>query len=437
MNLYRRFFWAVVMTLPLCASTVAARALPHIVLTPVATGAGEPVMVAEPDDGSGRLFVVDRTGALRIIDHGKLLPTPYLSIDVPTQSEQGLVGLAFDPGFATNGRVYVTFTAPSSEPRLGAMEDQVLARFTASNPAANVFAGTRTDVLRIPDIYANHNGGDIHFGPDGTLYWGMGDGGDGGDPHGFAQNLWRKNVGGHTYFLLGKMLRLDVRHGTSVATSETCGGAVGTTLQYKIPAGNPFAGAANTNTCDEIYDLGLRNPWRFSFDRDNGDLYIADVGQSAWEEIDVVAADDIGGHNFGWNCREGHVAYLRNGSTAPAGCNPMPPNLTGPVFDYSHSYGCSITGGYIYRGPDTALNGFYFYGDFCDTKVFYADPQAGIWHAGGASIPGQPMSSGLDLGAGGRPIGFGEDLAGRVYVTTYNGSVYRIDSDALFADGFE
>lgn len=256
MNLCKSFLWAAAMLLlPLFASAAGARALPQVVLTPVATGAGQPVMLAEPNDNSGRVFVVDRTGALHIINHGKLLPTPYLSIAVPTQSEQGLVGMAFDPDFASNGIIYVTFAAPSSDAKLGAIEDQVLARFTASDPAANVFAGTRTDVLRIPDIYPNHNGGDIHFGPDGYLYWGMGAGGSGGDPHDFAQSLTPKIVDGHSYYLLGKMLRLDVRHGTSIATSETCGGAVGTALQYKIPADNPFAGVANTNTCDEIYDF--------------------------------------------------------------------------------------------------------------------------------------------------------------------------------------
>lgn len=404
-------------------------ATPDIVLTPVATGAGQPVMLTEPDDGSGRLFVVDRQGSIRIIDHGKLLSQPYLSINVPTQSEQGLVGMAFDPDFASNGIFYLSFTAPSSESKLGAKEDQVLARFTAPDPAANQFTGSGTDVLRLPDIYANHNGGDIHFGPDGYLYWGMGDGGDGGDPHNFAQNLWRKSVGGNDYYLLGKMIRLDVRHGTSTATAETCGAAAGTTLQYKIPADNPFAGSSQT--CDEIYQLGLRNPWRFSFDRQTDELYIADVGQSQWEEVNVVA-NGSAGLNFGWDCYEGHAPYQ------PADCNPAPPNLTGPVFDYAHTPSpsklCSVTGGYVYRGPDTDLDGLYFYGDFCNSMLFYADADNNYWHSG-SGISGAPLSTGLNLGSG--PVGFGEDLAGRVYVTLNNGAIYRINSDTIFANGFE
>lgn len=403
----------------------------NIVLTPIATGAGQPVMLTEPDDASGRLFVVDRKGSIRIIEHGKLLAQPYLSINAPQSGEQGLVGMAFDPDFASNGIFYLTFTAPDSEGQLGAMQDQVLARFTASDPAANVFAGVRKDVLRIPDIYDNHNGGDIHFGPDGYLYWGMGDGGSGGDPHDFSQNLWKKQVPAGTgpyYYLLGKMIRIDVRNGTSIATSETCGGAAGTTLEYRIPADNPFVGSSQT--CDEIYQLGLRNPWRFSFDRVTGEMYIADVGQSAWEEVDVAPAGSAAaGLNFEWNCYEGHASY------EPSNCNPSPPNMTPPVFDYSHSYGCSITGGYLYRGPGTELDGLYFYGDFCDTTLFYAEPGGNHWHDGAPGIPGAPLSAGRDLGS--KPVGFGEDLDGRVYVTLTNGTIYRIDSDAIFANGFE
>ncbi len=421
----------------LASFSLAARAgsIPpvDITLTPIATGAGQPVMLAEPDDGSGRLFVLDRKGSIRIIEHGTLLAQHYLDIAVPTQSEQGLVGIAFDPAFASNGIFYLTYTTPDASSNwLGAQADQVLVRYTASNPSANVFSGNHVDVLRIPDIYTNHNGGDIHFGPDGYLYWGMGDGGSGGDPNDFSQNPWKKQVpaggGNPYYYLLGKMIRIDVRNGTSTATSETCGGAAGTTLEYKIPADNPFVGSSNT--CDEIWQLGLRNPWRFSFDRLTGEMYIADVGQSAWEEVDVAPAGSAAaGLNFEWNCYEGHASYQ------PSNCNPSPPNMTPPVFDYSHSYGCSITGGYVYRGPDVELNGLYFYGDFCDTKLFYADPGSNHWHDGASGIFGAPLPTGLDLGSS--PVGFGEDLAGRVYVTLTNGTIYRIDSDAIFADGFE
>ncbi len=418
------------MVLGLLLAPVAAAIGPDVVLTRITTGAGQPVMLAEPDDNSGRLFVVDRSGKIRIIDHGALLADPYFTITLPTASEQGLLGMAFDPDFASNGIFYLTFTAPLSEAQLGEQPDQVLARYTAVNPAANEFVGNRTDVLRIPDIYKNHNGGDIHFGPDGYLYWGMGDGGSGGDPNNFAQNLWHKTVGGHDYYLLGKMVRLDVRNGTSIATSETCGKPAGQTLQYKIPADNPFV--ATNQACDEIYQLGLRNPWRFSFDRQTNELYIADVGQGKWEEIDVVAGGSAG-LNFGWNCYEGHDTYQ------PSNCNPAPPNLTGPVFDYSHSDPnfslCSITGGYVYRGPDSELNGLYFYGDYCDSTLFYADVDNNYWHDGASGISGTPLSTNLDLGSG--PVGFGEDLAGRVYVLVTNGTIYRIDSDNIFSNGFE
>ena len=338
--------------------------------------------------------------------------------------------MAFDPDFASNGIFYLTFTAPNSEAKMGAEQDQVLARFTTNDPSANVFSGTRTDVLRIPDIYKNHNGGDIHFGPDGYLYWGMGDGGDGGDHHDFAQNLWKKQVPASTgpyYYLLGKMIRIDVRNGTSTATSETCGASVGQTIQYKIPADNPFFGTSNT--CDEIYQLGLRNPWRFSFDRATHELYIADVGQSAREEVDVVPSGSAGsGLNFGWNCYEGNTSY------PPANCTLAPSSRTDPVFDYSHSYGCSITGGYVYRGPDVDLQGLYFYGDFCDSTLFYADAGNDFWHAG-TGTTGVPLSTAINMGRS--PVGFGEDLAGRVYVTLNNGRIYRIDSNFIFANGFE
>lgn len=413
---------------PWCLSLLAASAWAAppagVVLTEVATDVGQPVSLSEPADGSGRLFVVDRRGKVRIIRDGRLLAAPYLSLAVPTDSEQGLLGLAFATDFATSGVFYLTFSAPLTEPKLGTLPDLVLARFVASNPAADVFQGQRTDVLRLPDLYANHNGGDIHFGPDGYLYMGTGDGGSGDDPNEFAQNLWKKTVGGKSYYLLGKMLRLDVG-GTSIASAETCGAAVGSTLQYRIPADNPFVGS--TNTCNEIDHYGLRNPWRFSFDRTTNRLYIGDVGQGAWEEVDRVAAS-ARGLDFGWDCKEGHADH------EPANCAPGT-SFTAPVFDYSHNDGCSITGGHVYRGPDASLDGVYFYGDYCASHLFYAEPDSGHWHAGTPGVSGTPLDTGLDLGSG--PVGFGEDLDGRLYALTYGGAVWRIDSDALFANGFD
>lgn len=410
------FAFAVLLIAPgaVLAATTTPMAAPAVKLTLVAKGAGQPVTLQEPPDGSGRLFVVDRQGAVRIIAGGKLLAAPYLKVAVATDSEQGLLGLAFDPDFKRNGVFYLSRTATPDAPRLGTLPDQVLTRYTAADPAADAFKGSQEDVLHIPDLYGNHNGGDIHFGPDGYLYWSMGDGGKGGDPHDFAQNLWRQTVAGKTYYLLGKLLRLDVRHGGSIATAETCGGKAGTPLAYRIPRDNPFV--ASRQTCDEIDHYGLRNPWRFTFDRPAGTLIIGDVGQDQWEEIDRVKAT-ARGLDFGWNCREGHAEYQ------PANCAHAA-KLVAPVFDYSHGDGCSITGGVVYRGPAKALQGAYFYGDFCRRELRYGWPERAAWHIGTGSA-GTPLAAGVKLDGG--PIGFGTDQAGNVYALTMTGRVWRID----------
>lgn len=391
-----------------------------VTLTQVASGLSGPTALAAPNDGSGRLFVVENlsgTGRVRVIDaNGNLLPTPYYThaISGGAGSEQGMLGLAIDPGFAGNGTLYLTYTAPSSDPKLGATADQVLIRLVATNPAANVFAGSEQVVLRIPDIYTNHNGGNILFGPDNYLYWGMGDGGSGGDPNNFSQDLWKKAVSGKDYYLLGKMLRLDVRNPTAAAAANQCGATPGQAAQYSIPADNPYAGA--TGKCGEIWLYGLRNPWRWSFDRKTGDLVIADVGQNQYEEVDFRAAGSSGNRNYGWKMCEGNRYYSPSGSGFDC---PATTGTVAPVIEYSHSGGaCSTTGGYVYRGPASELRGKYLFSDYCDGKIRVADanPSAATWTY--TTMAGTPSMN---------VYSFGEDSDGNVYVITGNGRILRFD----------
>ncbi|MBN8728835.1 MAG: PQQ-dependent sugar dehydrogenase [Xanthomonadales bacterium] len=396
-----------------------------VVLTQVASGLSGPTAIVSPHDASGRMFVVENRsgeGRLRIIDAGgNLLATPYWSraITGGSGSEQGMLGLAFDPDFATNGVLYVTYTAPGSDPRLGSQPDQVLTRLTASDPAANVFSGSEDVVLRIPDPYWNHNGGNIVFGPDNLLYWGMGDGGSGGDPNGFSQDLWKKAASGGTYYLLGKMMRLDVRHPATVAAANQCGATPGQPAQYSIPADNPYAGASDK--CGEIWLYGLRNPWRWSFDRKTGDLVIGDVGQNQYEEIDFRAVGDTGNNNYGWRLCEGNHYYTPSGSGTTC---PATTGTVAPVIEYSHAStgGCSVTGGYIYRGPIASLHGRYVFSDYCGGKIWLtgADPLVNGWqYAALAGTPGMNTYS------------FGEDEIGNLYAVDGGGRIYRFDSTTV------
>jgi len=389
-----------------------------LVVTQVASGLSGATGMAAPNDGSGRIFITENTsgtGRIRIVDAGGniLSPAYYTrSITGGAGDEQGLLGIAMDPDFATNGTFYITYTAPGSDPELGSEPDQVLMRLVADDPAANVFSGTQTVVLRIPDPYWNHNGGNIQFGPDGYLYWGMGDGGSGGDPNDFAQNLWKKTVGGKSYYLLGKMMRLDVRNPVVTAPANQCGATAGQPAEYSIPSDNPYAGA--TDKCGEIWLHGLRNPWRWSFDRFTGDLVIGDVGQNQYEEIDFRAAGSTETGNYGWNLCEGFHYYDASGSGTTC---PATTGTVAPVLEYAHSGGlCSVTGGYIYRGPVTSMNGLYVFGDACTGGIKVADPSAG-W--------AYEQVSGTSYGI----YSFGEDPAGNVYVLRSN-VLYRLDSSS-------
>jgi glucose/arabinose dehydrogenase len=342
-------------------------------LVEVASGLSQPLFVTAPA-GDPRLFVVEQPGRIRIVSGGALLPTPFIDLTAKISSggERGLLGLAFHPDYASNGFFYVYYTDTQG--------DTKVERYRVSANPAVADPASAQHVLSVAQPYANHNGGPLAFGPDGYLYVGLGDGGSGGDPQGHGQNAAS---------LLGKILRLDVN------------GAA----PYAIPAGNPFVG--QTGKRPEIWITGLRNPWRFSFDHDAGLLYVADVGQNAWEEVNVVPAAS-GGLNFGWNLME--AAHCYNGS----GCAQQ--GLTLPALEYSHSDGCSITGGYVYRGSAIpSVRGHYFYADYCEGWI-----RSFRWD-GSQAVDRRSW----ELGSIGNVTSFGEDSARELYVTSSSGRVYR------------
>ena len=338
-----------------------------------------PLYLTSPP-GDSRLFIVEKGGVIRIVKDGSLLPSPFLDLSskVSGGPEQGLLGLAFDPGYATNGRFIVHYTDVSGNTTLSAY------RVSATDPD-QADPATETILLTVEQPFPNHNGGQILFGPDGMLYLGLGDGGSGGDPGGRGQSLAD---------LLGDILRLDVSSGTS----------------YTVPPDNPFVG--QTGPRPEVWSYGLRNPWRFSFDAATGDLYIGDVGQNVWEEVDVVAAAAGAGRgaNFGWNVTEGRHCY------ASPGCDTS--QFTMPVLEYSHAQGCSISGGYVYRGAAIpALQGHYFYADYCQGWV------RSFRLENGQAVDAHQWPT---LAPGGAVPSFGQDAAGELYVMNSEGRVFRI-----------
>lgn len=351
-------------------------------LKTLAKGLDFPLYLTTAPGDNNRLFIVEKGGLIRIIKNGTLLGTPFLDIRhlVSTKGEQGLLGLAFDPNYAANGRFYVSYTNTAGDSR-------IVRYLVSGNPDVAQAASDRV-LLTIDQPFANHNGGDIVFGPDGYLYIGMGDGGSGNDPEGNGQDLTD---------LLGSLLRIDVSPQGD----------------YTVPGDNPFIGQATARP--ELWDFGLRNPWRFSFDRLTGDLYIADVGQNAREEIDVApAAQGRGkGLNYGWNIMEGTLCT--------PGVNPdcNKTGLTLPVLDYDHSGGaCSVTGGYVYRGSALPqIRGTYFYGDYCAGWV-----KSFVYRNGTATN----QKNWESLRPGGNITSFGEDGEGELYILTSQGGVYRI-----------
>src|SRR5437870_137937 len=354
----------------------------------VASGLSSPVYLSAPPGDTERLFIVEQAGRIRIVPHGQQQPlaTPFLDISnrVLSGGEEGLLSVAFHPGYATNHYFYVDYTHSS------AASDTVytvIERYTVSADSNIADSATHKLILRITQpqpvsLYPNHKGGLVMFGPDGMLYIGMGDGGSGGDPQNRAQN--RDS-------LLGKLLRIDVDNGDP----------------YGIPPSNPFA---TSGGAPEIWALGLRNPWRFAFDRAAGLLYIADVGQDLWEEVDVAPAGQ-GGLNYGWPIMEGLHCFRPN----PCGTT----GLVQPAVEYGHANnGCSITGGFVYRGSRApSLVGQYFYSDYCSgwmRSFFYAN-------GGGTGQTSWTLNVSL-----GNVLSFGEDSAGELYVLSGGGSVYRI-----------
>jgi glucose/arabinose dehydrogenase len=353
-------------------------------LEQVAAGLTDPIGITAANDGSGRLFVNERGGRIRVIGpDGDLRGEPFVDLSdrLVAGSERGLLGLAFHPDFATNRRLFVHYSRAGD----GAT---VISELRASADLQTADPGSERVLLTVAQPFANHNGGQLAFGPDGYLYIGLGDGGGGGDSLGNAQN---PNV------LLGKILRIDVD------------GQPQGRRAYALPADNPF-GPEGTNPgagLPEIWALGLRNPWRFSFDPEGGDLYIGDVGQGTWEEIDRQPAGSPGGENYGWNVLEGGHCF--GGDCDPSG-------FVMPIAEYSHDLGCAVTGGYVYRGSvEPALRGIYVFADYCSGIVFAV--QAGI--DGGK--PTRVLDSGLAVSS------FGTDEDGELYLADLGGGgIYHV-----------
>ncbi|MCU1339423.1 MAG: Glucose/sorbosone dehydrogenase-like protein [Bryobacterales bacterium] len=349
-------------------------------LVQIATGLGTVTDIQDPGDGSGRLFFVLQNGVIRIFRNGALVSQPFLNIGskITSDGERGLLGLAFPPGFAQKQRFYVDYTDLSG--------NTVIAQYRVSSNPDVADAGSEIALLHITQPFTNHKGGEVRFGPDGYLYIGMGDGGSAGDPQHNGQSLTT---------LLGKLLRIDV---------ESSPGSV------RIPPDNPFVN--NAGARPEIWAYGLRNPWRFAFDRANGDLWIADVGQDMYEEVDYQPASSKGGENYGWNIMEGLHCF------AAFSCNTA--GLTPPIVEYTHDDGCSITGGFVYRGQRSpGLRGIYFYGDYCSGKIWGIQRQGNTW------VNQLLLSTNLLITT------FGEDSAGDLYVgDASKGTVLRVEGSA-------
>lgn len=355
--------------------------------------------LSQPTDithaGDSRLFVTEKAGRIRIVQDGALLTTPFLNLVGRVAAgdgtvETGLLGLAFHPNYQSNGYFYVNYTV--SNP----LRTRI-ARFTVTGSANVADPNSELVLLEFAQPFNNHNGGQLQFGDDGYLYIASGDGGSSGDPN---------NNGQSNSVLLGKILRIDVNGTTGNGPDCDTSGST----NYRIPPGNPFANG-DGGACDEIWATGLRNPWRFSFDRLTGDMWIADVGQNRFEEIDFAAGGNNGGANYGWRCYEGNTAYNTTGCQAASA-------YVAPLYVYNRNQGdCSVTGGYVYRGrayPN--LNGHYFFSDFCNKTV--------------RSISGAPDSTVVTAwsttGGGSNPITFGQDQNGELYVGYFSGEIYQI-----------
>ena len=337
----------------------------NVALTPVATGLDKPDFVTQ--EPGGPLLIVSQKGQVYTLEKGKLRLWLDVGKKVSCCGERGLLGLAFHPKYTSNHRFFINYTDRRGR--------TVIEEYRNGKPARVI--------LTIKQPYANHNGGHLAFGPDGYLYIGTGDGGSNGDPRRLAQNPGS---------LLGKMLRIDVDHGDP----------------YAIPPDNPFVHRRKYKP--EIWLLGLRQPWRYSFDRETGDLYIGDIGQTNWEEINFVPAPpaENGGLNFGWSIMEGDHCFKPAQNCRQAG-------LTPPIIEYDHQHGCAVIGGYVYRGRAIpGLQGAYIYGDYCEGTIWAARWQSGSWQTHVL------LNSKLQISS------FGEDAAGELYVVDYRGGVYKL-----------
>ncbi len=349
-----------------------------IALAPFVNGFSGPTDFQSPDDGSGRIFIVQQTGTIRVISGGSLLTSSFLDITSKVNfdgAEQGLLGLAFHPSYSQNRRFYLNYDRLSS----GQIQT-VMAEYQASTDPNVADPASERILLTVDQPFPNHKGGQLAFGPDGFLYIGLGDGGSGGDPLGNGQNRQT---------LLGKILRIDVDHAD-------------TGIQYAIPVDNPFVGGSDRG---EIWADGFRNPWRFSFERGTGRLFVADVGQDKFEEVDLVQK----GLNYGWNIMEGAHCF-----NPPSGCNMT--GLTLPITEYDHSEGEVIIGGYVYHGTAIpAVVGAYLFADFSNGKIWELTENSGTWTRTLLLTTGRNISS------------FGQDAAGELYVVDYSsGSVLKI-----------
>lgn len=345
------------------SSPVSAISLRRIV-----GGLSAPLDVQQPDDNSGRLFVVQQGGTIRIVQNGALLPSPFLDIsaEVHMEGESGLLGIAFHPGYARDSRFFVNYVRKLASGQL----QTVIAEFRASAATPNqADAGSERQLLVVDQPFSNHKAGQLAFGPDGDMYFGLGDGGSGGDPFGNGQNRQT---------LLGKMLRIDVDSAPSPG------------LAYAIPPDNPFAGGGGRR---EIWAYGLRNPWRFSFDQPSGRMFIGDVGQDHYEEVDLGQK----GANYGWNIMEGMHCF-----NPPSGCSQN--GLTLPIAEYDHIMGDAIIGGYVYRGPIQQLQGKYVFADLTGKVFTLTEGPPGSWTRATLLSPGTQIS------------GLGQDQAGELYV---------------------
>ncbi|MCE9556495.1 MAG: M28 family peptidase, partial [Planctomycetes bacterium] len=377
----------------------------HVETIRVASGLSSPLYATTPDGDTGRLFIVEKGGRIRILNlgAGTVNTTPFLNISglVSTGSEQGLLGLAFDPGYSTNGFFYIAYTNTSGT--------SVIARYQVSGDPNVANAGSGLTLLTIGQPFANHNGGWIDFGPDGYLYYASGDGGSGGDPLNNAQTI--------TNNLLGKMLRIDV-NGTDNITGNSDDDAFpgDPNRNYSNPSSNPFVGKTGD---DEIWSYGLRNPWRPSFDRVTGDLYIADVGQGAHEEINFQPAANLGGENYAWNRREGTADYQGGASL---------PGDVGPIYDYLHgngsNQGYSVTGGYVYRGPISFLDGKYFFADYVTERIWSVEYDSGT----ATDFLDWTTALTPDVGTIDSIASFAEDASGNLYVIDLGGEVFRVSA---------